>query len=472
MRRVGVQGAADQQAAPGDGLDAEQVAVGQGPAGLAGLDVVVVAGADDQVTGTGPGAVGDRDCGPVGDDAQGDEVLADAAVQLAAQRVIRRHQQRVGAPGGQGDVGGRGGVHHLLRLAADDPGVLVILGQHAGVAVAEPQAGGLFPGVAEPDGFGEAGVAQGAGEQGHAAAVLDRLQLADVPGQDDLGAAGLGVGDQVGQVRAGQHRGLIDDQQGARADPDRAAGAAAAGQVAQELRGVVRHRDPGGQGVAGRLGRGDADHRAEPGLGPDPRGLGQHPGLAGPGGRVDDRDEPAVGQRGERGGGLVLAQPAARARVLRVARVLRASGQRVLQPRRVRAERVRGLRAGQARRAVRAGLREHAFVHGQLRAGGVPGAAVPLVDAAPVRAQQAARHLGRLGCLQAGDRLELRAQRPVGQVLQQRGGRGRVHPGAGQDPAQVLDHIRAGPRALVLLRERDRFLRGAGQLELGGNRSR
>ena len=105
--------------------------------------------------------------------------------------------------------------------------------------------------------------------------------------------------------------------------------------------------------------------------------------------------------------------------------------------------------------------------HGQLRAGGVPDAAVPLVDAAPVGAQQAARHLDCFGCFQAEDRLELGAQRPVGQVLEQRGGRGRVPAGAGQDPAQVLDHIRAGPGALVLLRQRDRFLRRAGQLQLG-----
>ena len=61
-------------------------------------------------------------------------------------------------------------------------------------------------------------------------------------------------------------------------------------------------------------------------------------------------------------------------------------------------------------------------------------------------------------------------QRPVGQVLQQRGGRGRVHAGAGQDPAQVLDHVRAGPGALLLLRQRDRLLRRAGQLQLGGHR--
>ena len=57
--RVGVQGPADEQAAPGDRLDAQQVAVGERPAGLARLDGAVVAGADDQVTGAGPGAVGD-----------------------------------------------------------------------------------------------------------------------------------------------------------------------------------------------------------------------------------------------------------------------------------------------------------------------------------------------------------------------------------------------------------------------------
>ena len=163
-----------------------------------------------------------------------------------------------------------------------------------------------------------------------------------------------------------------------------------------------------------------------------------------------------------RGGGLVGAQPGSRARVLRG---VRAAGQRGVELRGVGAERVRGLRAGQARRAARAGLREHALFHDQLRARGVPDAAVPLVDAAPVGAQQAARDFGRLGCLQAGDRLELRAQRPVGQVFQQGGGRGRVQAGAGQHPAQVLDHIRAGPGALFLLGQRDCLLRRARLLE-------
>ena len=127
--------------------------------------------------------------------------------------------------------------------------------------------------------------------------------------------------------------------------------------------------------------------------------------------------------------------------------------------------------AGQARRAARACLREHAFFHGQLRARGVAGAAVALVDAASVGAQQAARDFGWLGCFQADDRLELRPQGAVGQVFEQRGGRGGVHSRPGQHPAEVLDHIRAGPGALFLLRERDRLLRRAGQLELGGDRA-
>ena len=128
---------------------------------------------------------------------------------------------------------------------------------------------------------------------------------------------------------------------------------------------------------------------------------------------------------------------------------------------------MRGLRAVHARRAARAGLRDHALFHGQLRAGGVPHAAVPLVDAAPVGAQQAGRNLHRLGRRQADDGLELRPQRPVGESLEQGGGCGRVHAGPGQDPAQVLDHIGAGPDALFLLGQRDCLLRRARHLCVG-----
>ena len=251
--RVGVQAAAHDQPGGGDGFDAEQVPVGQGPAGFPRLDLVVVAGAGDQVARTGLGAVGDADRGPGCDDAHVDQVVPDPAAQFPAQRVIGGHQQHIGAIGGQRDVGGRGGVHHLLRFPAEDAAVLVVVGQHGGVPVVQPQAGLLFPGLAEPDRLGEPDMAEGAGEQGHAAAVLHGLQLAGVPGQDHLPVAGLGVADQVGQVRAGHGGGLIDDQQGRRAGLDRAAGAAAAGEVAQELGGVARHRHPGGQGVAGRL---------------------------------------------------------------------------------------------------------------------------------------------------------------------------------------------------------------------------
>jgi hypothetical protein len=117
-RRVGVQGAAHDQPGAGDGFDAEQVPVGQRPARFSRLDKVVVAGVGEQVARTGPGAVGDADRGPGCDDAQADQVVADAAAQFPAQRVIGGHQQHIGAIGGQCDVGGRGGVHHLLRFPA------------------------------------------------------------------------------------------------------------------------------------------------------------------------------------------------------------------------------------------------------------------------------------------------------------------------------------------------------------------
>ena len=63
------------------------------------------------------------------------------------------------------------------------------------------------------------------------------------------------------------------------------------------------------------------------------------------------------------------------------------------------------------------------------------------------------------------------AQGPVGEVFEQGGGRGRVQAGPGQDPAQVLDHIRAGPGALFLLGQRYCFLRRLADLELAGDRA-
>ena len=105
---------------------------------------MIVAGAGDQVARTGLGAVGDTDRRLGCDDAEADQVVADAAGQFPAQRVLGGHQQRVGAIHGERDVGGRGGVHHLLRFPADNPAVLVIGGQHRSVPVMQPQAGRLF----------------------------------------------------------------------------------------------------------------------------------------------------------------------------------------------------------------------------------------------------------------------------------------------------------------------------------------
>ena len=77
------------------------------------------------------------------------------------------------------------------------------------VTVAQPQGGGLLPGGAEPHRLRQPDVAKPVGKQGHAAAVLHRLELFGVPGQDDLAATLLSQADQVGQVRAAHHRGLV-----------------------------------------------------------------------------------------------------------------------------------------------------------------------------------------------------------------------------------------------------------------------
>ena len=463
--RVGVQRPAHDQAATGDGLDAEQVAVGQRPAGLSGLDAMVVAGADDQVAGAGLGAVGDADRGPGRDDAQLDEVVADAAGQFAAQRVVGGHQQDVGAVGGQRDVGGRGGVHHLLRLAADDPAVR---SYSASTAVSPSRSRRLAccsQAARNRAGSGQPCVAEGAGEQGHAAAVLHGLELAGVPGQDDLGAAGLRVGDQFGQVQGGQHRGLIDDQQRARADGDRAAGAAPAGQVAQELGAVVTDRDSGGQGVAGGLGG------VMPITGPSPAAAQIRAASASTrvfpdpaGALITDTRWPSV-SADQRGSGLVRAQPGLRARRVRV---LRTAGQCLFQCGGVGAERVRGLRAGQARRAARAGLRDSCALPGSAARGWrtarrrAAGRRCARRRAASCAGSATGSGASRQITGSNSDR-SARSARSSSRAAAAAGSR----PKRGSDPAQVLDHIGAGPGALFLLGQRDCLLRRARHLCAG-----
>ena len=63
--------------------------------GFTGLGGLVVSGADDQVSGTGLGAFGDRYRRSGLDEAEGDEVVADAAVEFAAQRVAGGHEEGV-----------------------------------------------------------------------------------------------------------------------------------------------------------------------------------------------------------------------------------------------------------------------------------------------------------------------------------------------------------------------------------------
>ncbi len=152
----------------------------------------------------------------------------------------------------------------------------------------------------------------------------------------------LGQVDQVGQVRGAQHRRLVDREEGPRADGHGAPGPAPAGQVAEETGAVVGLDPARGQGVARRLGRGDADDRAEARLPPRPGDLGQDPGLARPGRGVDHRHAPSVGQHRQRGRGLVLAQPGTGAPRLR--RFPRPA------PRRARARAGRGPRRARPRR--------------------------------------------------------------------------------------------------------------------------
>ena len=212
---------------------------------------------------------------------------------------------------------------------------------------------------AEPDGFGQPGVAERVGEQGHAAAVLHRLQLADVPGQDDLGAAWpwRRRSGRPGPGRTASRPRRSPAGCPGRSGPGRGRRAGRAGGPGTGRRCTTPGpRRPGCCGPTGTA--------VMPITGPSPaaaqirRGLGQHPGLPGPGRRVDHRH--AAGRRSGRPARRRPGPRAARCACacLRVAArpraSWRASGQRVLEPRGVRAERVRGLRAGHARRAVRA----------------------------------------------------------------------------------------------------------------------
>jgi hypothetical protein len=423
---------------------------------LAGFGAVVVLGAHDPVPGGDVGAAGEPGSRAGGDDAEVDEVVADPAGQLPPPRVVRHGEQDVAAVQPERDVVAGDRVDDLLGVTADDPAVLVVLLQHRGVPGPEPQAGRALPPGGEPDRVGQPDVAEGAGEQGHAAAVLDRLQLLGVPGDDHFRAGAGGVLDDAAERPGRRQRRLIGEHQVAWFQPDRAAGTRTAGEVAEELRRVIGRGDPGGERVAGRLRRRDPDHPPGTGVPPRPSGHGQQVGLAGPGGRVDDRDPARVGQRGVCGRRLIHAEPGPRDARVRGRAGLREDG---VELRDAGAERPRGPVARHHRRAFGLCLLDEAFLDHQLGVRGVAGAAVALVDAAAVRAQERRGRLDRLGCLQAGHRLELARQRLVRELLQQPHGGGGVEAGAGQDVAEVPDQVGPGERGLLPLDSCQRLLR-------------
>ena len=136
---VRLQEAADHDALAGDGLDPQDVPVGQDPARLARLDGVVVAAADEQVACGRFGAVGDPDAPRGVDQVEVDQVLADPGGQFPAPGPVRRHQQDVASGQVAGHVGAGGLIHGLLGWGTADAAVLVVLIQRGGVAPAQPE---------------------------------------------------------------------------------------------------------------------------------------------------------------------------------------------------------------------------------------------------------------------------------------------------------------------------------------------
>ncbi len=121
------------QAGAADRVRAEQVAVGQRPAGLAGCDLVVVLPGDDQVAGVGAGAVAQAGGAAGCELAPVEQVALDAAGQVVALGVPERGEDHVGAGQVLGEVGAASLLGHLFVTAAVQPGVRVVVGQRGHV---------------------------------------------------------------------------------------------------------------------------------------------------------------------------------------------------------------------------------------------------------------------------------------------------------------------------------------------------
>ena len=96
--------------------------------------------------------------------------------------------------------------------------MLVVLIQGGGVADAEAEGGGAFPGGSEPDRFGELDIAEPVREERHCAAAFDGGELLLVSGQDELAAVASGVSDDGGEVADGDHGCLVGHDQRAGRD--------------------------------------------------------------------------------------------------------------------------------------------------------------------------------------------------------------------------------------------------------------
>lgn len=88
-----------------DRFDMEEVAVGDGAAGLSGRDMVVVLAGDYQVAGVGAGDVAELSGGAGLELASVEQVALDAAGQLAAFASFVGGEQHVGAVRVLGEVG-------------------------------------------------------------------------------------------------------------------------------------------------------------------------------------------------------------------------------------------------------------------------------------------------------------------------------------------------------------------------------
>jgi len=181
------------------------VAAGHDAVADAGLEPVAQSGAVgfDEASG---GAVG---AGPVIQRSDGLDVPGDEQGRLAGRLVV--------------GPGGVGAVEDGVPVAAVDPVVRLVDIQHGGLADAEADGGGAFPGVGEPAGGAEFGDTRAtvAGKEAEGAACVDRGELGPVPDEEELGTGLAGArGDPVQRRRARQ-RGFVQDDELPRLEPPR-----------------------------------------------------------------------------------------------------------------------------------------------------------------------------------------------------------------------------------------------------------